>query len=431
MTKKNDKIRQAYNFFCDAEQQNRIFTLDEVAAVTGWSLTTARTYRSKKWYFFIEETDDGLTCKGIHDTITEDAFIRLHSQRTSLEIDILRPRFSPEVDALIDKARESALLGVQVYNNPLASFRTPGYIVHLIIAYTALFHAIFERRGTEYWYKNADGTPEIVDGDTRAWELSQCIKVYYGGKQSSVAENLKFFIDIRNKIEHRFVPALDTTLSGRCQALLMNFESLLVNEIGGFFVLGQNLALALQFSVFSKQQQEVLRQVQASEYKTITKYIQEYDAKLPDAVTESMQYSFRAFLIPKIGNHAKSSDIAVEFVKYDPDNLEDMRKYEQQVAFIREKQVPVADQGLLTAKAVVRRVRSKTNIDFNMTHHTRAWKLYKIRPTKPSPDGCQTNYCQFSVPFKQFVYTEEWVDFLCRKVSNSQEFERIKSYREN
>jgi hypothetical protein len=430
VARKNDKVKRAYQFFCDAEQHNRIFTLQDIADVAEWSLKTTQAYRSKKWYFFIEEVDDGLICKGIYNTITEDAFIRLHSQRASLEPDILRPRFSPEVDTLIDKARESAMLGVQLYNNPLASFRTPGYIVHMIIAYTALFHAIFERRGTEYWYKNDDGTPKIVDGDKRAWELRQCLKAYYGGHQSAVAANLEFFIDIRNKIEHRFVPALDTTLSGRCQALLMNFEELLVNEFGGFFALGQNLALALQFSVFSKQQQEALRRVQAKEYEAITEYIQQYDAKLPDDITESMQYSFRAFLIPKLGNHAKSSDVAIEYVKFDPDNPEDMEEYKKQIAFIREKRVQVANQGKLKPRKVVALVQERTNTGFNMDHHTKAWKLYAVRTKDRSPNGCDIRYCQYDEAHRDFVYTPEWVEFLCKKVSDPDEFERIKRHKD-
>jgi hypothetical protein len=33
-------------------------------------------------------------------------------------------------------------------------------------------------------------------------------------------------------------------------------------------------------------------------------------------------YSFKVFLIPKVGTHAKSPDVAVEFVRYDPSKPE-------------------------------------------------------------------------------------------------------------
>ena len=429
MPSKNDKIVRAYEFFIEAEQNKRVFSLEEIAAASGWSVGTTRTYKTKKWHFFLIETTEGYVCEGVIN-ISQDAFIRIHAQRTDVGGDILRPRFTLEVDALVDKARESALLAVQVYNNPLISFRTPGYIVHMIIAYTALFHALFERNGIEYWYKHDDETPRIIDGDKYAWDISECIKHYYGGRISPESENIKFFVSIRNKIEHRFIPALDMTFSGKCQSLLANFEDLMLNEFGNFFVLGRNLSLALQFSVYSAEQERALRKIQANEYEAIRKYSDAYDEALPEEIHQSMNYSFRAFLIPKIGNHARSSDVAIEFVKYDPTNPEEMEKYERQIAFIKEKQIPVANQGRLKATDVVKKIKETTGIDLNVTHHTNAWKLYRVRPYGFTADGCKTEYCQFDVAFKQYVYTEAWVQFLCRKISDPEELDKIKTYRE-
>lgn len=428
MPSKNDKTIKAYRFFVDAEHNQRIFSLEEVASTSGWSIGTTRTYKTKKWHFFIQEVEGGFACNGISH-ISQDAFIRIHAQRTDLDGDILRPRFTPQVDTLIDKARESALLAVQVYNNPLVLFRTPGFVVHMIIAYTSLLHAVFERNGVEYWYKNDDGTAKVIEGDKYAWDITESIRHYFAGRTTPESENLKFFIYIRNKIEHRFVPALDTTFSGKCQALLMNFEIMLINEFGKFFALSQNLALALQFSFYSQEQQRALRRIQSDEYESIRKYTDAYDTALPDEVTQSMHYSFRAFLIPKIGNQAKSSDVAIEFVRYDPNNKEEMEKYEKQVAFIREKQVQVADQGKLKATDVVRLVKKLTALDFKTSHHTNAWRMYKVRPRGYRADGCKTEYCQFSEAFKQYVYTEAWVQFLCERISNPEEFEKIRSYR--
>lgn len=374
--------------------------------------------------FFLQEVEGGFICSGINN-VSLDAFIRIHAQKTEINAEILRPRFTPTVDILIDKARESALLGVQVYNNPLVSFRTPGYIVHMIIAFTALFHAIFERNGIDYYCKNNDGTHKIVDGDKYAWDITECVRYYYGGEMSDVAESIKFFIKIRNKIEHRFIPALDITVSGKCQALLNNFEELLVNEFGAYFALGQNLALALQFSVYSAEQQRVLRKVQASEYDALRKYIEAYDASLPDEIRQSLNYSFRAFLIPKIANHKNSSDIAIEFVRYDPNNPEDMEKYNKQVAFIKEKTVQVADQGKLRVKDVVRKVKEATGLPFKISHHTNAWKIYNVRPRGYSATGCRTEYCQFNEAFGNYVYTEAWVKFLIEKLQIPEEYEKI------
>jgi hypothetical protein len=426
---RRSKIRNSYHFFKEAEESDRVFSLEEVAASTGWSIKTVEAYKTKKWHFFLIEVDDGFKCVGV-GKLSEDAYVRIHAQRATIEDEFLRPRFSPDIDALIDKSREAALLAIQTYNNPLISFRAPGFIVNMVIAYTALFHALFERNGVEYWYKDEKGNPKITDGDFRYWELKTCIRQYYGGNQTPETENLKLFIKLRNKIEHRFIPALDMKLSGYCQALLLNFERLLVKEFGNYFVLCQNnLTVALQLSEFSSQQQDVLRKIQSKHYDDIQEYIGKYRESLPDNILSSNNFCFRAFLIPIIGNHAKSSDIAIEFVNYDPDNPEEMAQYEKQVAFIKQKRIQVADQGKLRPTEVAARVSEITGLDFRIHHHTYAWKLYKVRPSGIEPEKCNVKYCQFSVPFQSYIYTQEWVEFLCEKVLDEAEFMRIKKYR--
>lgn len=425
----NKRVLDAYRFFCAAEREGRGFTVDELASATGWKASTVSTYITKKWSSFIQKVGDGFETRDIL-SLSEDIFLRLHSQKTTLTSEILRPRFGLRVDTLINKSRESALLAVQTYNNPMVVFRTPGYVVHMVIAYTALFHAIFERQGTPYWYiDKKTGQPSIRDGDEKTWDLARCLKEYYGDKTLPEFENIKFFIDIRNKIEHRYIPAIDLSLSGKCQALLLNFEELLVSTFGQFFALGANLALALQLSRYSQEQQAVLRQIQVTEYEAIRKYSEDYDSRLSDEIVSSHKYSFRAFLIPKLGNHAKSSDVAIEFVHYDSDDPQAMAQYEKQVAFIKERTISVVNKGKYLPNAVVKQVATRTGLRFTMDHHTRAWKLFGVRPQCIGPKGCDTKYCLYDEAHKSYIYTDEWVDFLCEKITDPVEFERIKTYR--
>jgi len=299
----------------------------------------------------------------------------------------------------------------------------------MVIGFTSLFHAIFERDGIEYWYKDEDGTPKEVDGEYRYWEIGTCLNEYYKGLTTPETENTRFFIQLRNKIEHRYLPALDISVSGYCQAFLFNFERILVKEFGDYFGLGQYLALALQLSEFSEEQLRVFRKVQAKHFQEIKQYITDFCDPLSDEIIQSDRFCFRAFLIPKIGNHATSSDLAIEFVKYDLNDTKDMGNYEKQVALIRSKQIPVADQGMHLPSDVVRLVNERTGISFNMYHHINAWRLYKVR--EYSPESCNTKYCQYSVPFKSFIYTEDWVNLLCERVQDPDEFEKIKLFRRN
>ncbi len=422
------KVKEAYNFFCKVEDEKVVFTLQELMDVTGWGESTVKTYLNKKWQKFVTPQEHGYVCKGIK-AHPEETFIQIHSQKTDPFTNVLRPQFTPVVDTLIDKSREAAMLAIQTYNNPFMSFRVHGFIVQMIIAYTSLFHAIFERKATQYWYLESNGTPKKIDGDLCYWELSSCIKEYYHGQNTPETSNLKMFIRLRNKIEHRFAPVLDSDISGYCQALLLNFEKLLIKEFGEYFALGQHLAIALQLSEYSPQHRQTLHHIQAQQYKEVRDFIHDYRHALPEQITQSQNFCFRAFLIPIIGNHRKNSDVTIEFVKYDPDNPEEMAMYDKQVAFIREKQIQVADQGKLIPKKVVALVKQRTGIDFSINDHTKAWKLNKIRTTPPKPETCNIQYCQYSEAFSQVVYTQAWVDFLCEKIQDTQEFEKIKTYR--
>ncbi|MCK4732082.1 MAG: DUF3644 domain-containing protein, partial [Methanophagales archaeon] len=153
------------------------------------------------------------------------------------------PRLPKKVKELLAKSRDSALLAVDIYNKPATKFRSYSFIVMMNIAETSLFHAIFERQGIKYFYRKKDSNRYIyVDGEKKAWDLSMCIKEYFKDQNPPSKQNLKFFIGLRNKIEHRFLPALDPEIYGECQALLLNYEKLITQEFGDDFSLNESLA---------------------------------------------------------------------------------------------------------------------------------------------------------------------------------------------
>jgi hypothetical protein len=132
------------------------------------------------------------------------------------------------VKASLEKACDSALLSVEVYNKPAVAFKSGGYITLMVIAWTSLFHAIFFRRKQKPYYKKSNGRYEKREGEYRHWELAECVHQFYGGSTSNpVRKNLEFFIPLRNRIEHRSMPELDASIFGECQAMLLNFDELL------------------------------------------------------------------------------------------------------------------------------------------------------------------------------------------------------------
>ena len=328
----------------------------------------------------------------------------------------------------LDKARESALLAVDIYNKPATSFRSDGYIVMMIIAWTALLHAIFEHDKIKYYYREKGSNRYVyIDGEKKAWNLETSIKEYMKDGNDPIRKNIEFFIRLRNKIEHRFLPELDHQIFGECQSLLLNFEEVLVKEFGEKFALKESLPISLQFS---KMSDSVKEKVQRKGYLEVMKFIEKYRDDLDDNIWNDQKYSYRVFLIPKIGNNPKSADIAVEFVHYDPANPKEMKEYEKALVLFRDKHIPVLYLENYKPGQVVEKVK-KAIPDFTIAIHTKAWIYYKVRPrySAQNPERCKTNYCIYVKTHQDYVYTKAWIDFLIEKLSNAEEMERVKQIR--
>ena len=167
------------------------------------------------------------------------------------------------------KAREACVAAVENYNKPGRAFRTRTYTILMVVAWTALFRAIFHRRGEKPWYVESGtgsrGKYKEIDGEPWHWDLAECVRHYYLGDNPPQRANLEFMVRLRNKIEHRDHPELDPALYGECQAMLMNFEELLTCEFGEHHAASGQLAVALQFSSLRPDaQEEALRRLQSS-----------------------------------------------------------------------------------------------------------------------------------------------------------------------
>ncbi len=141
-------------------------------------------------------------------------------------------RVGKNIRPYLDKARDSALLAVEIYNKPAIAFKSAGYIALMVMAWTSLLHAIFLCRKQRPYHKGGNGRYIKIDGDYKHWELKECIqRIWSDAPQNPVRKNLEFFIPLRNKIEHRHIPELDAEIFGECQALLLNFDTLLGAEL--------------------------------------------------------------------------------------------------------------------------------------------------------------------------------------------------------
>ncbi|NLU23452.1 MAG: DUF3644 domain-containing protein [Clostridiales bacterium] len=424
---KADKFRASYQFFLKMQNEGKTFSNDDIAEATGWSNSTIRTYRTKKWSDILIPLTNKRFSADV-SAFTEEAYVRMMSQIYKQSVEPFKPELSEQVEEFVVKARDSAILSIDIYNRPIAAFRSQGYIVLMIIAWTSLFHAIYEMNGTDYFYKENDGNDKMVEGDKKAWELDRCIDKCGDLISNAAKRNLRLFISLRNKIEHRYVPAFDFDVFGECQAMLLNFESLITEQFGSYYALNNALSLPLQVSsVRSNVQTEVIKKIQSDHYAELKQYIEAYRNSLDDNVFSDSQYSFRVFLIPQLGNHRSSSDCAVEFVRYDPEHPEEFDPIKKDIALIKEKRVPVANQGKYKPQMVCDALTDKLGTKVSITLHTMAWKYYKVREQGLQADGCNTKYCQFDEAHRDYVYTQAWIDFLYDEFRDSDKIKIIRN----
>lgn len=312
-----------------------------------------------------------------------------------------------KVFKLLSKAKESALLAVDIYNKPQTSFKSSGFIVLMCIAWTSLLHSIFEKQKIKYFYRKKNSNRfEKIDGENKAWELKKCAKEFFGDENNPVYKNIVLFYKLRNKVEHRFLPEIDSKILSECQAFILGFEKVLVDIFGDEHTLLEGAYIPLQLSYGMR------KLPKTKESNSILSFIEEYRHSLSSDIVNSQDYAYKIFIIPNIGNHRNSSDVAIDFIKIDENNSNEMDKYNKSIIAIKQQKVQVANQGQLKPSMVIKKIEENTGIKKTIHWHTQMWKKHKVRESK---ETCNIEYCQYDEPHKDYIYTEEWVDYLIKK----------------
>ncbi len=342
------------------------------------------------------------------------------------------PRGLPKaVKKCLEKSQDSALLAVETYNKPAIKFKSGGFIVLMTISWTALFHAIFFKQKKKPYYKESNGRFVTRDGDFSYWELKECLKVYFGTDTNHpIRKNLEFFIPLRNMIEHKSIPEIDSDIFAECQAMLLNFDKIIEKEFGTEYCIRESLSFALQLYPSSKSLNSAI--IENPNAKSIVDFIKAYRSTITTEILNSGEYSFKAFLI-QVANHESKSALPIQFFAYD--KLDDVQKnnVNRVAALVKDKfvTIPVANKDLLKPTEVVKQVQAllgnlklnkgKKQVDkFNLDTHTRCWKKYNIRPesSNPNPELTESKYCVFDTLNNIYGYSEEWVEFLVNELQD-------------
>jgi hypothetical protein len=328
-------------------------------------------------------------------------------------------RVGRKIRPYLQKAKDSALLAVEVYNKPGTSFKSAAYIALMTIAWTSLFHAIFLKNGKNPYHKKKNGRFDIVDGDYRHWELKECTKQYWkNASENPIRKNVEFFIPLRNKIEHRHIPQIDPAIFGECQALILNFDNLIGEHFGVKHQLREVLSFSLQmFPSGESFGQAAKNDKQASEIK---KFIEDYRGMLSTEVLGSGQFAFKAFLI-QVGNHQSADALPIQFLQHDQMSQDQREQFDKFAVAVKWKTVRVANDNLMKPKDVASRVARATKTIFSQHANMLAWKRHKVRPDAKSttPELTNPKYCVYDALGKGYGYTEEWVQLLIDEINGA------------
>jgi hypothetical protein len=333
------------------------------------------------------------------------------------------------VKQCLEKSVDSALLAIETYNKPAIKFKSGGYIVLMAISWTSLLHAIFFKQKKKPFHKHSNGRFVKRDGDFYYWELKQCLKEYFGDDTNNpIRKNLEFFIPLRNMVEHKSIPEIDSDIFAECQALLLNYDKIMEKEFGVGYCLRESLSFALQLYPSSKSLNNAI--VENPNSRSIVNFIKSYRSSISADVLNTGEYSFKAFLI-QVANHQSDSSLPIQFVAYD--KLDEAQKInvKRVAALVKNKfvQVPVSNKDKIKPSEVVSRVQillgnpkitrnGKEKDKFNMDTHTRCWKRFEVRPLNGAeyPSRTESKYCIYDEANENYLYTDAWVDYLSEEM---------------
>jgi hypothetical protein len=192
-------------------------------------------------------------------------------------------------------------------------------------------------------------------------------------------------------------------------------EDHLVREFGGQYALAESLAVSLQFShIIPSEKKKAAKALAAKEAKGVREYVEKFRAGLPSSTLNSAKYSFSVFLVPKVVNRRELAEAAVEFIKIDDSNKDELGRLEKLNVLIKEKHVPIANLDLFKPTEVIKAVSAEAGKRFTMGMHTDAWRHHKVRPNRGSakPELTDARYCVYDKVHADYVYTRAWIDKL-------------------
>jgi len=159
-------------------------------------------------------------------------------------------------------------------------------------------------------YKQQDGTPVLIDGQEKLWELSYCIERPEASLSGGERANLKYLIAIRNAIEHRSSDNINEAIQAKIQANALNFLKYTKVNFGNKYDFSHDLAFTIQLQTLTLKSANALKGG-APVAKTVAAVNALLEGAMTPAEFNDPAYAFRVYVVPKVTNNAKAADQAV------------------------------------------------------------------------------------------------------------------------
>lgn len=331
----------------------------------------------------------------------------------------------------LDEARRQALVAIDFYNRPGDRRSFSDFIVHIHLAWQNLLHADRKRHKLEIFYREPGGRRQFKrnpDGSKKTWDLKQCLK-YEFQDNDPVRANIEFFIGLRNHVEHHFQDSLLNATAPEAHACIINFESELVSRFGQEESLGAELKFPVFVQSLTPPQYDEQRMLRSGLPVSVSTFITEFQAQLPDSIRNNEYFAYRLLLLPMKGPKTEA-DMALNFVKQDDlseGQLKELLGGQGSVIFAEKYREALHGEEMLP-KAAAKAVEELIPFSFSVNAFTQVRKKWQIGPAKtgdkvqlPKSEG----YCLYSPAFKQFVYRQKLVERLVEALSTPEKYESL------
>ncbi len=309
-------------------------------------------------------------------------------------------------DERLVRAREAMILAVQIFNSAALKFKTEVFTVLANVAWTYLLHEHYDRKGVR-----------LVTDDGRSLLLGQMLNWNDCPLSEDVKRNLKAMKTLRDKVEHLILGQADRKWSPLFQACCLNFDKAICQLFGPQMTLSNDLSLALQFAKMN------IEQLATAASYDVPAHIEAIDAQITEGMTleqlNSTEFQFRVIYSL---DAASKSQAHFQFVN--PDSAEG-----KEIHNVLSRKVAADDLYPLKPKVVVSAVEERAGVAFTSTDHTKACRLYRVRPKAGAVKPAMTDkrYCIYHAAHRDYTYSHEWVDRLVDELADPERIAAIRA----